>query len=227
MPSGYYSGKAESRVAELKTEVDEAFAKAKAANTPAAYTNFLNTYAKQGIDLDEARNAYANADAQENNVRIAYNSARQMRTRDGYQGFLTQYGTSTYAPDVRTRLAACRTQTQTTGGTQASEMTRSATASANTAVIACNEARGTAGTELQNACLASRGRVANARIVSQNARDASTAGGKVMGSILGGALFGRNNNQGVNLGNVYQCVVEVAGSCEKSVSSSRQVDVCP
>jgi hypothetical protein len=106
-------------------------------------------------------------------------------------------------------------------------MTRSATASANTAVIACNEARGTAGTELQNACLASRGRVANARIVSQNARDASTAGGKVMGSILGGALFGRNNNQGVNLGNVYQCVVEVAGSCEKSVSSSRQVDVCP
>ena len=141
MPSGYYSGKAESRVAELKTEVDEAFARAKAANTPAAYTNFLNTYAKQGVDLDEARNAYANADAQENNVRAAYNSAWQMRSRDGYQGFLTQYGTSTYAPDVRTRLAACRTQTQTTGGTQASEMTRSATASANTAIMACNDAR--------------------------------------------------------------------------------------
>ena len=225
MPNGYYSGKAESRVAELKAEVDAAFAKAKAANTPAAYTSFMQTYAKQGVDLEEAREAYANADARENNIRIAYNSARQMRSRDGYQGFLTQYGASTYAPDIRTRLAACRTQTQTTGGTQASEMTRSATSSANNAVMACNEARGTAATELQNSCIASRGRVANARIISQNARDASSAGGKVVGSILGGALFGRNQN--VNVGTVYQCVVEVAASCEKAVSSSRQVEVCP
>ena len=55
MPSGYFYGKAKSRAAELKADVDSAFAKAKAANTPAAYTNFLNTYAKQGVDLDEAR----------------------------------------------------------------------------------------------------------------------------------------------------------------------------
>ena len=225
MPSGYFYGKAESRAAELKADVDSAFAKAKAANTPAAYTSFLNTYAKQGVDLDEARNAYANADAQENAVRVAYNSARQTRSRDGYQGFLTQYGNSTYAPDVRQRMAACRTQTQTTGGTQASEMTRSATASANTAIIACNEARGTAAAQLQNACLSGRGRIANPRILSQNAQDASTAGGRVVGGLLGGAIFGRN--QGVNLGTAYQCVVEVAASCEKSVSSSRQVDVCP
>src|SRR5262249_10541812 len=149
----------------------------------AAYTNFLQTYAKHGIDLQEARDAYANADARENGVRIAYNSARQMRTRDAYQNFLTQYGASTYAPDVRTRLAACRIQTQTTGGMQASDISRSATGVGNTAVIACNEARGTAATEVQNTCVASRGRVGNLRIMSQNARDTSSAGGKVVGSI--------------------------------------------
>ena len=225
MPSGYFTGKAESRVAELKAEVDSAFARAKAANTPAAYTSFLNTYAKQGIDLDEARNAYANADAQENTVRVAYNTARQTRSRDGYQSFLAQYGTTTYAPDVRQRLAACRTQTQTTGGTQSSELSRSATESGNTAIIACTEARGTAATALQNACIADRGRVASPRILSQNAQNTSSAGGRVVGSLLGGALFGQNRN--VNIGTVYQCSVQVAASCEKSVSSSRQVDVCP
>jgi hypothetical protein len=224
MPSGYYYSKAESRITELKAEVEDAFAKAKAANTPAAYTNFLNTYAKQGIDLDEARDAYANADARENTVRIAYNSARQMHSRDGYQSFLAQYGASTYAPDVRQRLAACRTETQTTGGTQSSQMSRSATGSGNTAIIACNEARGTVQTELQNACPA--GRIANARVLSQNVQNASPAGGRVVGSILGSALFGRNT-QNNNIGAVYQCVVEAAASCQKAVSSSHQVDVCP
>ncbi len=225
MPSGYFTSKAESRVSELKVEVDGAFAKAKAANTPASYTNFLTNYAKQGIDLDEARNAYANADARENGVRVAYNSARQMRSRDGYQGFLAQYGTTTYAPDVRARLAACRIQTQTSGGTQSSEISRSATATGNTAIIACTEARGTVTMEIQNACAVSRGRLTNPRVISQNVQNASTAGGRVVGSILGGALFGRNQN--VNVGAVYQCVLEGAASCEKTVNSSRQIDVCP
>src|SRR5262249_39498853 len=158
--------------------------------------------------------------ARENGVRIAYNSARQMRTREAYQNFIAQYGASTYAPDVRSRLAACRTQTQTTGGMQASDMSRSATGAGNTALIACNEARGTAETQLQNACIAGRGRMGNLRIMSQNARDMSSAGGKVVGSILGGALFGRNQN--VNIGGEFQCTIQVAASCEKAVSSSRQ-----
>lgn len=225
MPSGYYTSKAEARVTELKTEVDAAFAKAKAANTPAAYTSFLQTYAKQGVDLDEARNAYANADARENAVRIAYTSARQMRSRDSYQNFLTQYASSTYAPDIRTRLAACRTQTQTTGGTQASEMSRDATMTANNAAIACNEARSAAAAQLQNTCVTARGRVANLRILSQNASQAAPGGGQVVGSILGGALFGRNQN--VNIGAQFQCTVEVGASCERAVSSSRQIEVCP
>jgi TIR domain len=226
MPSGYFAGKAESRVSELKAEVDNAFTKAKAANTPAAYTSFLNTYAKQGVDLDEARNAYANADAQESAVRVAYNTVRQTRSRAGYQGFLAQYGTSTYAPDVRQRIAACRTQTQTSGDTQSSQLSRSATGSGNTVLIACQEARNTVQSEIQNTCLASHGRISGARVVSQNAQNVSSAGGRVVGSLLGGALFGRNQNN-VNLGSVYQCAIQAAAVCEKSVSSSRQVDVCP
>ena len=225
MPSGYFTGKAESRVGELKKEVDDAFAKAKATNTPAAYNNFLTTYAKHGIDISEARDAYANADAQENNVRIAYRGALSQRSRDSYQAFLTQYGRSLYAADVRQRLAACRVQTQTTGGTTSNQMSRNATGSGNSTAIACDQARDTAQAQIENACVASRGRTGAIRIMSQNARDASSAGGRVVGSLLGGALFGRNQN--VNVGAVYQCTVQAAAICEKAVSSTRQVEICP
>jgi hypothetical protein len=209
----------------LKAEVDDAFAKAKATNTPAAYNNFLNTYAKHGIDINEARDAYANADAQENAVRTAYRGALSTRSRDGYQNFLTQYGRTLYAADVRQRLAACRMQTQTTGGTTQSQMERSATGSGNTSLIACQEARNTVQNEIQSACLASHGRISGARIVSQNAQDASSAGGRVVGSLLGGALFGQNRN--VNIGSTYRCSIEAAAVCEKAVSSTRQVETCP
>ena len=124
--------------------------------------------AKHGIDINEARDAYANADAQENAIRTAYRGALAARSRDGYQTFLTQFGRSLYAPDVRQRLAACRVQTQTTGGTQQSQMARNATGSGNTTVIACDEARNAAQGQIENACVANRGRLGAIRITGQN-----------------------------------------------------------
>ena len=88
------AAKAKTASPNLKAEVDAAFAKAKQANTAAAYQEFLNTYQKQGIDLEEARDAYANADAQENAVRTAYRRALATRTREGYQAFMAQFGAS-------------------------------------------------------------------------------------------------------------------------------------
>jgi hypothetical protein len=225
MPSGYFSGKAESRVSELKTEVDVAFQKAKTTNTPAAYNNFITTYAKHGIDINEARDAYANADAQENMIRTAYRGALSQRSRTGYQGFLGQYGKSFYATDVRQRLAACKVQTQTSGGTQQSQMSRNATGTGNSSAIACEDARDAAQAQLEKTCTAGGGRTGAIRVMSQNAQDTSSTGGRVVGSLLGGALFG--GGQSVNVGSEFRCTVQVAGICEKSVSSSRQIEVCP
>jgi hypothetical protein len=224
-PQGYYRTQAGDRVTELKTEVDAAFAKAKAANTAAAYQSFLATYTKQGIDIDEARDAYANADAQANNTRNAYRRATATRTRDGYQAFLTDYGTSSYAADVRQRLAACHTETQKSGGTESSEIERSATGSGGNPTEACSSARESATNKIDSACTEAQGHMGAIRVVSQNAQSQNSAGRQVVGSLLGGALFG--NGQSVNLGSSYECSMEIEVSCEKTVSSSRQVDVCP
>jgi hypothetical protein len=223
-PQGYYVSKANDRIGELKTEVDDAFAKAKAANTAVAYQEFLNTYAKQGIDLDEARDAYANADASENAARNAYRRALQMRSRDGYQDFLSQFGSSAYATDVKQRIAQCHTQTQTSGGLQNTQLTRTATGTNVITANACQIARNNAASEAQNACTTKGGRVGGESVLNQNVRNAASAGSQVMGSLLGGALFGNRNT---NLGSNYECSVEVELICQKSVSSTRQVDVCP
>jgi hypothetical protein len=221
---GYYVSRANDRIAQIKSDVDAAFNKAKATNTAAAYQEFLNTYAKQGIDLDEARDAYANADAQEGAIRQAYRNALGTRSRDGYQAFLSQFGSSTYAADVRTRLAACHTQTLTNGGLQNSQLTRTATANNPNEVNACALARNNAATEAQNACTGTGGRIVGESVLGQNARNATTAGGQVVGSLLGGALFGNRN---VNVTANYACAVEVGLTCQKTVTSSREVEVCP
>ena len=224
-PQGYYLSKANDRIAEIKSDVDAAFAKAKTANTAAAYQEFLNTYAKQGIDLEEARDAYANADAQGKYGQDGFiASMLATRSRDGYQAFLSQFGSSTYAADVRQRIAACRVQTQTNGGVQNSQLTRTATANNPNAANACLLARNNAAAAAQNACSSAGGRMVGESVLGQNARNAASTGGQVVGSLLGGALFGNRN---INVTANYACSVEVGLTCQKNVSSSRQVEVCP
>src|SRR5665213_857560 len=44
VPEGYFSSRAKGRIDDLKTEADQAFAKAKQVNTPQAYVSFIQTY---------------------------------------------------------------------------------------------------------------------------------------------------------------------------------------
>jgi hypothetical protein len=224
-PQGYYLTQAQSRSAELNTEVDQAFAKAKAANTAAAWQNFMQNYAKQGLDMDEAQQAYANADAQEGAARTAYQRALSNHSRDGYEAFIASYGNTSYGVDVRKRLAQCHTVTQTGGSTQSDELQRNATGSAANSTEACNQAHSSALNSLQSQCSESQGHIGPVRVLSENVQQGTSTAGQVAGSLLGGALFGAGHS--VNLGSTYQCTTRVAAACEKTTTSSRQVDICP
>jgi len=224
-PQGYYLSQSQSRSAELKTEVDQAFAKAKAANTAAAYQSFIQTYAKEGVDMEEAQQAYANADAQEGAARTAYQRAVSTHSRDAYQSFVAAYGGSSYAADVRRRLAACHTETQTGGSTQSSQLQHDGTGSGSNSQEACNAAHSNAMSGLQSECSASQGRLGQTRVLSENTQQGSSAVGQAAGSILGNALFGAGRS--VSLGSSYQCTTSIEASCAVTSSSSRQVDVCP
>jgi hypothetical protein len=224
-PQGYYLSHAQSRSAELKSDVDQAFAKAKAANTAAAYQAFMQTYAKEDVDMEEAQQAYANAEAQEAAARTAYQRAVATHSRDGYQSFIAGYGGSSYAGEVRSRLAACHTETQTGGSTQTNQLQRNGTGSAGNSQEACNDAHASAMNSLQSECSASQGKLGQTRVLSENAQQGSSAVGQAAGSILGNALFGAGRS--VNLGSSYQCTTSIEASCEVTSSSSRQVDVCP
>ena len=226
-PDGYYLGKANARIAELKTEVDNAFAKAKAANTQAAYESFLETYSKQGLDLAEARQGMADAGQQEAGMRMAYQRATAQRSRAAYQSFLTQYGSSTYANDVRQRLAACHTQTRNTSSTQNSQVEKNGTGEANNPTAACNEARTDAVSRISETCNQQQARLGPVQVLNQNVENApSSAASQAVGSVLGGALFG-NSGRSVNIPTQYQCTVSVGGACEKQVTGAQSVDVCP
>ena len=224
-PDGYYQSKAEARINELTTEVNDAFSKAKAANTQAAYGSFMETYGKQGLDLDEARQAYANAGALESSTRAAYQQAIGQRSRAGYQTFLAQYGSSAYASDVRQRLASCHTETRTTSSTQNSEVAKEGVATAANPTEACGEARNNAVNLITNTCSQEQARLGPLRVLTQNVQNAAPNGRQVVGSLLGSTLFG-NAGRNMNIQSQYQCTTNVQATCEKQISGAQPVDVC-
>jgi hypothetical protein len=192
----------------------------------------MQTYAKQGVDMDEAQQAYASATAQEGAARAAEGAARTAyqralasHSRDGYQSFISAYGNSSYAADVRSRLAQCHSETQTGGSTQTSQLQQNGNGSGSNSQDACNQAHASAMNSLQSQCSASQGKLGQTRVLSENAQQGSSAVGQAAGSILGNALFGAGRS--VNLGSSYQCTTSIEAACEITSSSSRQVDVCP
>jgi hypothetical protein len=221
-PDGYYHDRAESRMADIRAEVDEAWAKARAAGTAAAYKSFLDNYSKQGLDIDEARDALANADVSESAARSAYRRAIATRTRDGYQAFLAQYGTSVYASDARQRLAACHSETKPSSETKSSELERGAVGSGSTSDVACAAARNSAVSRIESACADAQGQMGAVRVISLTPQEDQSPGGQI-GSLLGSSLFGHH----VNLGGLVKCTAEVEVSCGKTITQMRTVDVCP
>jgi hypothetical protein len=228
-PDGYFRGQAQDRLDQIKTEVDQAFAKARQLNTPQAYVIFIQTYAKQGIDITEAQEAYATANAQDGEIRNAYRRAISTRSQDAYQAFLSSYGNSAYAADIRQRLASCHSENRNTRNSQSSEVQESASATASDPNSACMQARANATNRAMQACSAEQGRSGTVRVLNQQMGNAGSQGAaRNPGQMLGNALLGnRGYGYGYNNTSQYQCSTEVEASCTRTTSSTRAVEVCP
>ena len=142
------------------------------------------------------------------------------------QIFLTQYGSSTYAADVRQRLAACHTETRNTSSSQNSQVEQKGSGEAGNPTAACNQARSDAISRINQTCSQQQARLGPTQVLNQNVENApSNSAGQAVGNVLGGALFcGRAN---VNIPSQYECTVSVSGSCQRQITGAQSVDVCP
>jgi len=216
-PKGFYRDQATTRTATLKSEAEAAFAKAKAANTSAAYESFLATYAKQGVDVSEARAADDAARAQEAKIKAAFDAATAAHTRDSYKSFLADFPTSSYATDARQRLAACRTEMRTTTTVKSTALSENADGSGGSSAEACQAARERATKQATNSCR--EGRVGSVRVLSEKPETDGLQGGRILGSIFG-AISGTRKVS-------WKCSEQISAACEVSTSGPHQVDVCP
>ena len=224
-PQGYYGSEANTRLAKWKTEVDSAFAKAKATGTAAAYRSFLDSYSRQGIEVTDAQQGFAAADQREKAEHAAFALAVQTKTKAGYQSFLDQYSTSAEAADASKRMAACRSETRTVTSNQEQTLERSGTANGASGPQACSSARANATSAAQSQCSEGRGNLGGVRVTSEDPEnDASAGGRRALGSLLG-SIF--NSGRSMNMGGSYRCKVEIAASCRKPVTATRAVDICP
>jgi TIR domain/Putative peptidoglycan binding domain len=83
-PAGYYRDKAQEREASARAETEDAWVKAKAANTAAGYKAFLDQYAKNGIDVDEARDAFNHANDREREAQGLLQNRQQILQAAGF-----------------------------------------------------------------------------------------------------------------------------------------------
>jgi hypothetical protein len=229
-PSGYFRGEAEDRIDELKSEADKAFAKAKQLNSATAYANFIQTYYRKGIDVTEAQEAYARLNLQDGQARNAYRQAISNRSRQAYQAFLASYGSTSYAADVRQRLASCHNEVRNNGTTQTSELRQSAVATATDPNTACSEARSNATSQAEQQCSAQQGHSGSVRILNQRIVNTTSSPdmGRVAGQVLGNSLLGNRGYTSYNTPTQYQyqCASEIASSCLRTGNSTRSVEIC-
>jgi hypothetical protein len=216
-PKGFYRDQAAARAAALKSQAEAAFAKAKAANTSAAYENFLALYAKQGVDVSEARAADDAARALEAKIKAAFDAAAAAHTREAYKSFLADYPSSSYAADARQRLAACRTEMRNTTTVKTTPLSESADGSGGSSAEACQAARERATKQATQSC--HEGRMGAVRVISEKPVTDGLQGGRILGSIFG-AISGTRKMS-------WKCSEQVSASCEVSTSGMHQVDVCP
>jgi hypothetical protein len=216
-PKGFYRGQATARSVALKGEAEAAFAKAKGANTSAAYESFLATYAKQGVDVTEARAADDAARAQEAKIKAAFDAATAAHTRESYKSFLTDFPSSSFAADARQRLAACRSEMRTTTTVKSTPLSESADGSGGSSADACQAARERATALAENSCR--EGRLGPVRIMSEKPVTDGLQGGRILGSIFG-AISGTRKMS-------WKCSEQISVACEVSTTGLRQVDVCP
>jgi hypothetical protein len=218
-PKGFYSDQAAMHITTLKSQAEDAFAKAKAANTSAALQGFLAAYTKQGVEVAAARTAYDTISAEEAKAKAAFDTATTTHTRDAYKGFLADFGTSAYAADARQRLAACHTETRDTPTVKTVSLEESATGSGSLSEEACDAARSRATSQAENSCRESQGRMGNVRVVSKTPQNEGLQGGRILGSIFG-AITGSQSTS-------WRCTEDVSVVCQTTTTGMHQMDICP
>jgi hypothetical protein len=218
-PKGFFRDQATARVAALTTEAEGAYAKAKAANTSAAYESFLASYAKQGVDVNQARAADDTIRAEEAKAKAAFDVAAGAHTREAYQGFLKDFASSSYATQARQNLAACHTETRTTTTTKTTPISESAGGSGGSSEDACDAAQERASAQAESSCRESSGRMGKVRVLNQTPQSDGLQGGRILGSIFGAITGSRKS--------AWKCTEEISASCEVSTSGPHQVDICP
>jgi hypothetical protein len=218
-PKGYYRDQAATRIATLKSQAEDAFAKAKAANTSAAYESFLATYAKQGVDAREARAADDTIRAEEAKAKAAFDAATSAHTRESYKSFLADFGSSAYSADARQRLAACHTETRNATTVKSTPLSENETGSGGSSAEACEAARNQATNKAESTCRESQGQMGGVRVISETPQNNGLQGGQILGSIYG-AITGSKKES-------WKCSEEISASCQISTTGVHQVDVCP
>jgi hypothetical protein len=218
-PKGFYRGQATTRIATLKSQAEDAFAKAKAANTSAAYEGFLARYSIQGVDVSEARAADDTIRAEEAKAKAAFDAATSAHSRESYKSFLADFGSSAYAADARQRLAACHTEIRNATTVKDTPLSENETGSGGSSSEACEAARNSATSKAESSCRESQGQMGSVRVVSETPQNDGLQGGRILGSIFG-AITGSKKTS-------WKCSEEISVSCRISATGVHQVDVCP
>jgi len=218
-PRGSYSEQATARIVALKNEAEDAYAKAKATNTAAAYQSFLATYARQGIEVRDARAAYDTLSVEEAKAKAAYDTATSSHTRDGYESFLSNFAKSTYAAEARQKLAACHSETRNLPIVKNTPLAESASGSGASSSESCAAARSRATGQAADSCQKSLGHLGAVRLLSETPKNDGLEGGRILGSIFG-AISGQQRTS-------WKCTEEISVNCQTSTSAMQKVDICP
>jgi hypothetical protein len=218
-PHGFYREQAVTRITALNSQVEDAFAKAKAANTAAAFQTFLATYARQGVEVAAARAAFDTLSAEEAKAKAAYDTATSAHTRDAYESFIANFGTSAYAAEARQKLAACRSEMRKVSTVENTPLAESGSGSGASSAEACAAARSRATGLAEDSCRESKGQLGAVRLMSETPQNDGLEGGRILGSIFG-AISGQERTS-------WKCADKISVNCQTSTSAMQKVDICP
>jgi hypothetical protein len=144
-------------------------------------------------------------------ARVAYENAKQKRSRADYEEFLKPHSKSRYAADVASRIAQCRTETRSISTKELTSIQKVGKASPDAVQEnACLQARSDAGNQAAAACIASNGlALAPKEIIAGAPTPRGTTG-----------FLGLRTQR-------FDCTATVEVQCEITTTVNQSAEVCP
>lgn len=178
--------------------------------------------------LAAAREAAREAAEQAARERSAYSSATSRRERSGYEAFLASYPNSQYAPDVRSRMSSCRTESRAINTPQQTSITGRGIGNGASDAMACRVAENNASNNLRTMC--SGGRITGISVDSNPTGGGGVEPdvGQVFTDLFGGAVNGRRptfTGPPVRR-SAYTCAAVANAQCERNSREQRSIEVC-